>query len=86
MMVNMAKETEYRISDTFFSKRPEEKYTYRERKTKKEDPVNGEYYAELDHILTHRRWHNSIKDVKSDMKANIQTYHFPLNKNTHNTV
>ena len=40
--------------------------------------MNGEYYAELDHILTHRRWHNSIKDVKSDMKANIQTDHFPL--------
>ena len=35
MMVNMAKETEYRISDTFFSKRPEEKYTYRERKQRK---------------------------------------------------
>eukprot|EP00969_Alexandrium_andersonii_P332968 14714856-Alexandrium_andersonii.AAC.1 len=40
--------------------------------------LNPAYYADLDHCLVAARWRGLITDVCSDVRANIQTDHFPL--------
>ena len=46
--------------------------------TPREPPFCRPRYETLDYILTPQRWKNTVLDCESDIKANINSDHFPL--------
>jgi endonuclease/exonuclease/phosphatase family metal-dependent hydrolase len=55
--------------------------TYRIDKTivnREHELTTNKTHAQINYILTERRWRNTITNVESDTRANIYSDHFPL--------
>ena len=72
--------TPLKITNTQFKKQDHNIATYRINKetTTRHEPITTQTHAQIDYILTARRWRNSITGVESQTRANIQSDHFPL--------
>ena len=66
------------ICNTRFCKPDFKLATWRTMGTTKEHPLCRQSYDQIDYILTPKRWQNGIKDVESDLKANIDSDHAPV--------
>ena len=67
------------VANTFFDKPPTQLITFRETSNPSSGPpyIRGKFEV-LDYVLVPHRWRNSIRNVRSDMKANIPSDHYPL--------
>ena len=74
-----AANTEQRLMNTFFYKQEEKLITYKEDKAHLGGPpYNRSKYETLDYVLVPNRWKNTIKDVESDVHAEINSDHYPM--------
>jgi hypothetical protein len=65
--------------NTFFYKQEEKLITYKEDKAHLGGPpYNRSKYETLDYVLVPNRWKNAIKDVESDVHAEINSDHYPM--------
>ena len=67
-IVNFAKSKNLVVKSTIFRQRDIHKYTW--------TYPDGKTHNQIDHILTDRRWHSIILDIRSFMEADCDTDHY----------
>ena len=72
-------DTKTTLANTLFPKTPQCLITYKSDKTAgNEPPYDKTKYETLDYFITHRKWRNTIRNAHSNMRAGVDTDHFPL--------
>ena len=66
------------VMNTMFEKPGQERVTLNWGKQHKGAALERNTYETLDYITVNRRWKNLIKDVRSDVTANVTSDHYPL--------
>ena len=82
LLVNFCREEGYKVANTWFRK-PEAKKVTQRHPGNFDDPGPGQpwdpvRYGEIDMCLAGRGWGSMVKDVESDVKASINSDHYPL--------
>ena len=88
MLIDFCKDTDSRLTNTFFEK-PNSKlatYTMPDDTLNKAaalerqglDPYTRKLYDQIDFLITPQRWKNHILNCETDTNANIKADHFPL--------
>ena len=78
LLIELCTEFELILCNTYFKKQNTKLATFREVGTTLEEPVTRGKYEQLNFIITQRRWKNMVTNCESDMKANIDTDHYPV--------
>jgi hypothetical protein len=64
--------------NTYFQKQDNQLATYREIGVTREAPIQRGTHEQIDYVITHNRWKNSVRDIFSDAAANIDSDHYPI--------
>ena len=80
-LIQLCKMTNMRIRNTDFEKPNYKKVTFKKVGETEGGPWDDTKYAEIDHVLIKEKSKNMITDVESDIKANIDTDHYPIKWN-----
>ena len=77
-LVELCNLANMRIRNTDFQKPNSKKCTFRKCGKEPGPPYSSDKYAELDHILTKNKTKNMITDIEANIKANLNTDHYPV--------
>jgi hypothetical protein len=81
LLMQFAVANELKLTNTMFTKHMGKLATYRIAKDNAEvtdEEINSKTHAQIDFVIVSHRWRNSITDVESDTRANLNTDHFPF--------
>jgi hypothetical protein len=78
MFISMCNEMQGKVINTFFEKPDTKLITHKHAGTELGPPWTRGRYETLDYFIVADRWKNSVTDMESDMLANVDTDHGPV--------
>ena len=78
MFIYFCNNHDSKAANTFFQNSKDKTATYMKVGTTRADTIQRSTHEQLDYIIVPKRWWNSIKNIESDSKANINSDHYPL--------
>ena len=78
LFIDFCTENQLKAMNTYFQKQDNQLATYREIGVTREAPIQRGTHEQIDYVVTHSRWKNSVRDIFSDAAANIDSDHYPI--------